>query len=218
MKYIKTFEQKSEDEEPHFTYDELSEESKDIALENIREGMYDGKYGASNIPEWVIDDDYLFEPSEQELLNVFGANYHEDLEDSPMIANSRENIHYISKSDQNYYLHCADALDITHEEMFLGWLNFSPHFFDYISYSFRDQGTYTKIEFEIDDPDDELTIADKEEIYKCIEIAEKHFEIYMSEILDRITDAIEYEYEDESIINIIESNDITFTEDGEPIE
>src|SRR5574343_315630 len=131
MKYIKTFEQKSEDEEPHFTYDELSEESKDFALENIREGMYDGKYGASDIPEWVIDDDYLFEPSEQELLNVFGANYHEYLGDSPMIANSRENISYISKSDQNYYLNCADDLDITHEEMFLGWLKFSPHFFDY---------------------------------------------------------------------------------------
>jgi hypothetical protein len=61
-----------ETENKSYSFDELSEESKKNAIAQIRSGMLEGKYGAEDIPGWVIDDDFLFEPTHKELTKVFG--------------------------------------------------------------------------------------------------------------------------------------------------
>lgn len=200
-----------------FKYDELSDEAKSNAIENVREKMWEGDYGAHDIPEWVIDDDYIFEPPTSELIEVFGPNYEDDLGNSPMIANDRDNISYAAKDDRNYYLHCSKALNVTNSDMFLGWLGISPMFWEDVNYYFTDSGTYTKIEFEIEN-EDEISEEERKLLDGELDRAEKNFETHMSRVLDLVTRSIEYEYEDAAIEQRIESNNILFDEEGNPID
>jgi hypothetical protein len=201
-----------------FRFEQLSEEAKEKAIENIREGMYEGKYGADDIAEWVIDDDYIFEPTHKELEEVFGSRYNDDLNDIPMIGNTRKDISYISKDDQNYYLHCAKALDVNHQEMFFSWIGFSLIFWYDTSYEFIDRGTYTDIEFEFLSSDEDFTPQQIELWEKESEAAGKKWKEHMSEVLDRITESIESEYSDERIEERIGSNDILFDQEGNPMD
>lgn len=199
-----------------FEYDELSDEAKSNAIEKVREEMWKGGYGAHDIPEWVIDDDYIFEPPHSELIEVFGPNYADDLGTNPMIANDREDISYISKDDRNYYLHCKKALNVTNDDMFLGWLGISPMFWQDVNYYFVDSGTYTGIEFEIEN-EDEIPEEERKVLDAELDKAETNFENHMSRVLSNITKSIEYEYEDASIEQRIESNNILFDKEGNPI-
>jgi len=196
-----------------YQFDELSPEAKENAIQNVREEMWEGNYGAYYIPEWAVDDDYLFEPTHDEMVEVFGPDYNDDLGQNPMIANDRKEISFVGKDDPNYYFHCANAINITNDEMFLGWLGIPPFFCDGLIPRFYDSGTYTKIEIEIEDPDqynqDQQTMLDR-----YIEGAGKKWESHMSHILDGITRDIESQYEDEGIEERIESNDITFDSEG----
>lgn len=218
MKWIKhfpLFEEEEKDETYYFF--ELSEESQKKAVENIREGMWEGKYGSDSIPEWVIDDDYIFEPTHDEMTKIFGPNYDESLDGNPMIANDREDISYVSKDDQNYYLHCAESLNVTNDGMFLGFLGIPPYFWDDLNYRFYDRGTYTEIEFEIED-EDILSERDLDSLNKYIEKGEKRFKDHMSNVLDRITRDINAQYEDDAIKERIENEDIVFDIEGNPID
>jgi hypothetical protein len=199
-------------------FEQLSEEAKKNAIDKFRSEMWEGKHGADDIAEWVIDDDYLFEPTHKELEEVFGSRYNDDLKDVPMIGNTRKDISYISKDDQNYYLHCAKALDVNHQEMFFSWLGFSLIFWYDTSYEFLDRGTYTEIEFEFLSDEDDFTPQHIQLWEKEVETAEKKWKEHMSEVLDRITESIESEYSDERIEERIESNDILFDEEGNTVE
>jgi hypothetical protein len=200
-----------------FRFEQLSEEAKEKAIENIREGMYEEKYGAYDIAEWVVDDDYLFEPTHKELEEVFGSKYNNDLKDLPMIGNKRKEISYVAKDDRNYYLHCAGALDVNHEEMFFSWLGFSLLFWYDTSYEFLDKGTYTTIEFEFLSDEEDFTPRQIELWEKESDAATHRWETHMSQVLDRITESIESEYSDERIEERIESNDILFDQEGNPL-
>lgn len=199
-------------------FNELTPEAKKKAIETVREEMWEGKHGGYDIAEWVIDDDYLFEPTHKELEEVFGSKYNDDLKDHPMIGNDREDISYIAKDDQNYYLHCAKALDINHEEMFLSWLGFSLIFWYDTSYEFIDKGTYTKIEFEFQGDEDDFTPRQIELWEKEADAATERWETHMSDVLDKITEGIEEQYSDEGIEERIENNDILFDEEGNTVE
>ena len=153
MKWIKKF-TLFEEEPQTFSFDELSPEAKKNAIKNVREEMWEGRHGADDISSWVIDDDFIFEPTHDEMLDIFGPNYNDSLDGNPMIANDRDDISYISKEDQNYYLHCKKALNVTNDGMFFGFLGIPPYFWDDINYYFVDSGTYTKIEFEIENEDE----------------------------------------------------------------
>lgn len=202
--------------EESYSFEDLSPEAKENAKDEVRQRMWNGDFGADDIASWVIDDDYIFEPTDEEMTKVFGPNYDEDLKGNPMIANDRKNISYIAKDDQNYYLHCADALNVTNEEMFLGWLGFPPYYWnDTIYYRFKDEGTYTKLNAEIDSPDD-LDPEQEDDINSYIEKAEKKFQDHMSNVLTRITRDIEYRYDNPE--DTIESHDIKFDIDGNIIE
>jgi hypothetical protein len=134
-----------------------------------------------------------------------------------MIGNAGKDISYISKSDQNYYLHCKNALDVNNKEMFLGFLGIPPYFWDDVHYYFNDSGTYTKIEFEIENEDD-LDEYQIKMLNEYIEKAEKIFEDHMSSVLTRITNDIDAQFEDPQIEERIESNDIKFDSEGNPID
>lgn len=216
MKRIKSF-SIFETTSDFFTYDQLSNEAKKKAIENIREEMWEGKHGADDIPGWVVDDDYLFEPTHQEMEEVFGYNYDKYLNGLPMIANTRKEISFISKDDRNYYLHCSKALDVTKEGMFFGWLGIPTYFWDYINHYFEDRGTYTTIEFEVLD-DEGLDADDQKRLDQYLSKAQENFRDHMDEILTKITKDIESQYEDEAIIEMIEREEILFDDKGNPID
>lgn len=215
MKLIKKF-SLFEEETRTYSFSELSPEAKKNAIQNVREEMWEGSHGAYDIGEWVIDDDFLFEPTHDEMVEVFGPNYEESLSGNPMIYNDRDDISYISKEDRNYYLHCRKALNITNDGMFLGWLGIPPYFWDYLSYSFTDSGTYTQIEFELDD-EESLSPDDKSSMDVYLTKAENKFKNHMDRVLTRITNSIESQYEDGEIEERIESQDIIFDEEGNTI-
>lgn len=215
MQIIKNFISFINESDDLYTFDQLSQESQENAIEQIRDGMYEGEYGSYDIPQSTIDDDYLFEPSEEEMEKVFGRSFEEYTRENPMIGNDRTGISFIGKDDPNYYLHCKNAIEINNDELFLGWLGFFPFYWEVITYSFRDEGTYTKIDFEID-AEDEIDPDHFKEIEKSILIAEKKFQTHMSNVLDRITKDIEYEYSDVGIKQRIEDQEILFDSEGNP--
>jgi hypothetical protein len=216
MKIIKNF-ALFESEEESYTFEELSPEIQKAAIQNVREEMWEGNHGGGDIPELVIDDDYLFEPTHDEMVKIFGENYSDSLDENPMIANDRKHISYVSKDDQNYYLHCGEALNITNDGMFLGFLGIPPYFWDELNYRFYDRGTYTEIDFEMENEDD-LSEWDLDPLNKYIEKAKKRFKDHMGNVLDRITRDINDQYEDESIKERIENNEILFDSEGNPLD
>lgn len=209
LKNFSLFESDSES----YSFEDLSPDSKKKAIEKIRDGMYKGEFGAYDIPDWVIDDDYLFEPTHQELTDTFGPNYIEDLKDSPMIGNSREGITY----ETGIYLNCSKALDINNTEMFLGWLGISPFYWEDVYFEFRDTGSFTSIEFEIENYD-ELEPERIKRIEFYLERAEKKFQDHMKRILKRIESSIDAQYEDSEIIERIASNNYKFDKEGNPLQ
>lgn len=206
-----------EEEKSQFSFGELSPEAKENAIQNVREKMWQGGYGAYDIPGWVVDDDYLFEPLHSEMEEVFGSGYNDDLGGIPMIGNDRKEISFVSKADQNYYLHCARAIDINNQEMFLGWLGIPPFFWNDLVPRFYDIGTYTKIEIEAEDPD-QYNERQQKLLDDYLESAEKKWRLHMENVLDRITRNIEAQYEDAEIEERIESNEILFDEEGDIID
>lgn len=215
MKWIKKF-TLFEEEPQTFSFDELSPEAKKNAIKNVREEMWEGRHGADDISSWVIDDDFIFEPTHDEMLDIFGPNYNDSLDGNPMIANDRDDISYISKEDQNYYLHCKKALNVTNDGMFFGFLGIPPYFWDDINYYFVDSGTYTKIEFEIEN-EDEMDSSQLSRLNSYLDKASDKFKKHMDSVLTRITRDIEDQYEDEQIEDRIESNDIIFDSEGNTI-
>ena len=204
----------------YLDFNQLSEEAKIKAIEDVRRQMYEGEYGAYDIPEWVVDDDSLFEPDHQEMANLFGDDYYEANGDSFMLENTRKNISFISKNDPNYYLHCTDAMKITNDNLFLRWLGIPIKYEKYIYYSIDDVGrnSNTAIEFDIDNEVDLINdygegVIDKLENY--FEKASAKFEKHMDKILTRITKEINSQYDDDDqVIERIDINDIKFDEEG----
>jgi|688.fasta_scaffold214539_2 hypothetical protein len=219
MKRIKKFSIFEEDESDKrsYSFEELSDSAKKNAISKVRDEMWEGNYGSSDIPEWVVDDDYLFEPTHDEMVNIFGPGYNESLGENPMIGNTRKGISYVSKDDGNYYLHCKEALDVNNEEMFLGFLGIPPRFWDELNYRFYDRRTYTEIEFEIENVDD-LSQKAIDSLSKYMEEAEKNFEQHMSSVLSRITDSINDQYKDEEIIDRIDNERIEFNSEGDILD
>ena len=200
----------------YLEFDKLSPDAKVKAIENIRNDMYD-YFDVSDL----VDDDSLFEPSHSEMKKLFGDDYYDANDGSFMIANTRKDISFSDKSNQNYYLHCADAIEITNDNLFLRWLGINPIFHKYVVYRFFDPpgNQNTKIVFEIGDLDDLLEIRKDADTILNLQIdnAEKKFSQHIDNVLTNLSNQIDYEYSDESIINRIESNEYLFDDEGEKI-
>jgi hypothetical protein len=186
-----------------FKFSELSEQAKSKAIEQRRESMYRD----SDIPYWVIDNCYLFEPLDEELTNLFGEEYNKMT--TPMLGNTRKV--YFSL-DRDRYLNCEDGIIVNNEEMFLTWLRIPKYLQEKINYTFRTvrgSNSDTIIEFypygehELDD--EELDILDT---------AYELFNDHMDRVMDRIVADYDYYFSDEYIAEDIEANGYDFTENG----
>jgi hypothetical protein len=204
----------------YFKFNELSDEAAKNAIEKVRDEKYAGHYGEYNIAEDAIDDDALFEPSYEEMAELFGGDYYEENNNSHMIENTRKNISFEGTQSQNYYLQCEDALNVTNDNLFFRWLGIPTRFWTYISYSFKDStwsSKNTNIEFDIDEQwlEENLGEGSLAKLEPYLEKAEKKFDQHISNVLSTISSNIDKQFEDEGIVDTIEALDLTFTEEGE---
>jgi len=199
-------------------FEDLSPDSKKVALNNVRDKKYSGKYGGDDVALWVIDDDSLFEPPHEEMEKLFGDDYYEANGDRFMIQNLRKEIYFIGKQDPNYYLHCESAIDVTNNNLFLRWLGIPAAFRPHTYYIFKSSGSgNTTIEFEIDDLESMIAEYGEESenfLNGFFDRAEKKFNKHIDGVLTRISNDIDAQFEDGGIIDTIENNDIKFEEDG----
>jgi len=187
-----------------YNFDELSKEAQETAIENVRKTYYEH----NDFAEWAIDNCGLFEPPHKELEAMFGKDYN-----FPMIENTRENVYF--STDRNWYLDCAQAMNITNKEHFLLWLGLSEDLTNKIDFSIFTpsyRGSGTTIQFEFEDEDDE-TSANND----ILEEATEKFESHVNSILRCLEDNIDYRFTDEAVKEDIEANEYEFTEEGELI-
>ena len=206
----------------YLQFSELSKEAASNAIEIVRQERYEDY----DICDWAVDDSELFEPPHEEMVQLFGDNYYEANGNRFMIENdSPKKISFVGKQDQNHYLHCSKAMEVSNSNLFLRWLGIPPRFFKYIYYAFIDGGrgysdSNTAIDFQIDDHqefDEKFGAKGETILAEYFEKAEKKFDSHMDYVLTKISSCIDSQYEDDAIIDHIESNEITFDEDGNPI-
>lgn len=186
-----------------FKFSELSEQAKSKAIEQKRESMYRD----SDIPYWVIDDCYLFEPKHDELVNLFGEEYAKMT--SPMLGNTRK-IYY--SLDRDRYLNAEDGIIVNNEEMFLTWLRIPKYLQEKINYTIKTErggNSDTIIEFY---PYGEHELDDEE--MQILDDAYELFNDHMYNVLNRIESDYEHYFSDEYIAEDLECMDYDFTEDG----
>ena len=63
-----------------YKFDELSEQAKQVAIEEVRNEYYE----YNDFANWTVDDCALFEPKEKKLIELFGEEYN-----FPLIKNTR---------------------------------------------------------------------------------------------------------------------------------
>ncbi len=185
-----------------YTFDELSEEQKKLAIESVRESYYQfNEFGT-----WAIDDDYLLNPTQDDIDNTFTKEEIASLKDCILIGNSRESLYF--STDRNYYLDCAKAMTIENRDLFFKWLGISQDLVDdFRIYTPSGRNSDTTIEFYF-----ESNECDEDEITKN---ATDKFDNYIQNCLKSIESSIDYRYTDEAIREDIESNGTEFTEDGQ---
>jgi hypothetical protein len=186
-----------------FKFSELSEQAKSKAIEQRRESMYRD----SDIPYWVIDDCYLFEPKHDELVSLFGEEYNKMTE--PMLGNTRK-IYY--SLDRDRYLNAEDGIIVNNEEMFLTWLRIPKYLQEKINYTIKTErggNSDTIIEFY---PYGEHELDDEE--MQILDVAYELFNDHMYDVLKRIEYEYDYFFTDENIVEELDAYDYDFTEDG----
>jgi hypothetical protein len=179
-----------------FTFDELNEDAKQKAIENMRNSYYEH----NDFCSWAIDDCALLEPIEKELIELFGSNY-----DFPLIKNNRKV--YFSL-DRDRHIDISKAMEIQNSTQFLQWLGLDEELIEKVDYTiFEDE-----IEF-LNQSDDEFTDEELEKLKQ----AEEKFHNHCLDILNRLEQNYEYRFTDEAIIEDIECNAYEFTEEGKLI-
>lgn len=185
-----------------FQFDELSEQAKETAIENVRQSYYE----YNNFAEWAIDDCGLLEPPHKEMVELFGADY-----EFPLLENTREKFYF--STDRDWYIDISNAMEVTDTDMFLTWLGIDlEKFEDADGWNILDYkiGKDT-IEFETNDWSIEFTQEQNDMLYNAVE----KFESHCDDILRRLETDIDYRFTDEAIVEDILANEMEFTEDGE---
>lgn len=181
-----------------YKFDELSEQAKQVAIEEVRNEYYE----YNDFANWAIDDCALFEPIEKELIELFGEDYN-----FPLIKNTRESIYF--DTERNRFLDCEKAMQITNKKQFLLWLGIDV-----------EDKAFENINFEIITPkyrnaSTEIAFDDYDEMFEDrIEVAVEKFNSLIRDIIDRIESSIDYRFTDEAIIEDIEANDYEFLSNG----
>lgn len=188
-----------------YYFNELTTAAQQIAIDQFRER----KYEDSSVAEWVIDDCYLFEPKNAVMEGLFGEEYIKL--DKPVIANTRKNIYF--DTDRNRYLDADEGIEITNEKMFLTWLEIPEELQEKLFYTIKNFGGInpdTIIVFKENECDYKFTAEEK----KILLNAANKFNDHLEEVLNRIGEAIDYQFSDEYIAEEIEMNEYEYTADG----
>lgn len=187
-----------------YQFNELTDIAKQNAIAKYRDKMY---YG-SDIASWVVDDCYLFEPLNMELVELFGEEYTKLA--NPIMGNTRK-VYF--DTDRISHLDADEGIEINNERMFLLWLGVPESMHEFVYFRIRNtHARYpdTIIEFE----DAILGYEFSDEENKILDIAADKFSDHMHNVLNRISEGIEYYYSDDYIIQELENNMHEFTEDG----
>lgn len=185
-----------------YSFDELTDEAKVKAIDNVRN--QDG-YGV-DFGSWAVDDCSLLEPLHDELAELFGEDYK-----FPLIKNTRKGIYF--GLGRGWFLDVAEAIDVTNDEHFLTWLGVPKGLQDKVYYSIytpKHRYSDTTIEF-VEATGEDFTGA--EEI--ILEDAKVKFDNHIKDVLKRIENDIEYRYSDEAVAEDIIANGYEFLECGE---
>jgi hypothetical protein len=145
-----------------YEFNELSEEAKEKAIDNMRTRMYDW-----DIHYWVIDDCYLLNPK--------GIN---DL----IIGNTRK-IYY--SLDRDRYIDISNGMEINNDIAFLEWLKIPFDIHDKVYYTIgkdtiefeenEDGYTFTENELEILDNAKEIFEDHCHWVLNCIESSVEYY-------------------------------------------
>jgi len=185
-----------------YSFEELSDESKQVAIQEIKNNYYEHNDFAS----WAIDDCSLFEPlqTELDLIGFEGMDF--------IISNNRKNIYF--DTDRNSFLDCSEALKVEHCDYFYKWLGITDEFLlqkiSFEIYTPSGRNNDTTIEFICDDDFDKFT--DEEE--RVIENAKIKFDNHIQSVLKRIEIGIDYRFTDEAITEDILANEYEFLSNG----
>jgi len=185
-----------------YKFDELSEQAKQVAIEEVRNEYYED----NDFANWAIDDCSLFEPMQEELdlIGFKGSDF--------IITNNRKNIYF--SIDRNWFLDCAEALNVLHFDYFCKWLGITDEFLlqkiSFEIYTPSGRNSDTTIEFICDEDFDKFT--DEEE--HIVEEAKIKFDNHIQSVLKRIEADIDYRFTDEAITEDILANDYEFLSNG----
>ena len=179
-----------------YKFEELVVDAQQNAIEEIRNDYYEN----NDFGSWAVDDCSLFEPKQEEL-DLIGFT------GELLIENTRESIYFTT--DQNRFLDCAIAMQVTNDDLFLKWLGIDRNLeglgditFNIFTSGYRNADT--TIDF-----DDYPSMYDN-----LIENATKKFDNHIQDVLKRIEADIDYRFTDEAIIDDIEANDYEFLSNG----
>jgi hypothetical protein len=181
-----------------YMFEELSEEAKETAIEQVRDSYYE----YNDFAEWAIDDCALFEPKDEELSTLFKDEYK-----FPLLENTRNKIYF--NTERGSYLDCENALIVTNNEQFLLWLGIPQEVsegedFDYSIFTPSYRGSSTTINFDGYSSDFDDVVQD----------AIDKFKEHISDCLTRIENGINCMFTDEAIIDDIEANEYEFLKNG----
>ena len=170
-----------------YTFDELSNEAKENAIEQIRNSYYN----RNDFWEWSKDDCALLEPPHKEMIELFGDDYK-----FPLIKNLRNGLRvYEGTAD------LSKGAKITNIEHFLKWLGLD----DKCNYSIVDANILLWLAEDKEPTEEEELLFEK---------AQTKFRNHLNSIFDRVQEGYDYRFTDEAIIEDIEENDCDFLEDG----
>lgn len=176
-----------------YKFKELSEEAKQVAIEEIRNSYYE----YNDFAQWAIDDCGLLEPPHKELVDLFGKDYN-----FPLIKNNRK-IYF--SLDRNRYIDISNTMEIQNSTQFFKWLGLNNRLIDKVDYTI---GKDT-IEFS---NQSHLEFTEIEE--SKLKVAEEKFKQHCEEILKYIETDIDYRFTDEAIIDDINSDTDEFLKNG----
>ena len=196
-----------------YTFDELSDEAKENAIEKARDGLYH----ENDFIEWVVVNDYLLEPPHKELIRKFGKNFYEKLnknnkyKDTPLVENLHPNKIYFDLEGPSH-LNFTESIYVRDSDYFLRYLGIPKNMVNKLHFYFY-TGDYpnTEISFEPQDGDYESWTP---YIEKRIEMARDKFDEYRDMIFARLKRDYEYYFTDEAIREDFLANEKEFYEDG----
>ena len=192
-----------------YKFEELQPDATTIAINEVKSSMEETDQKEAYL--WAIDDCALFEPKQEEMVNLFGAAYTDKFTDGGFLfKNKRKGI----KFNNEYFatLDIIEALEIQDDSMFKTWLEIPTKYHNFLDYDLYEYCDQTRLSLTVKDSSDPTK---NEEISKICEFAEAKFTSHISDIASRIESSIEEYFSVESIIEKISDNEkYEFTADG----